>query len=73
MKYLVVYAHPNQKSFNHAIKEAVVEELSIAGKETSVRDLYALDFNPVLKGEDFIALQKGTVLDDVKEEQEYIS
>lgn len=73
MKYLIVYAHPNPKSFNHAIKEAVVEELSIAGKETSVRDLYALDFNPVLKGEDFIALQKGTVLDDVKEEQEYIS
>lgn len=73
MKYLVVYAHPNPKSFNHAIKEAVVEELSIAGKETSVRDLYALDFNPVLKGEDFIALQKGTVLDDVKEEQKYIS
>lgn len=73
MKYLVVYAHPNPKSFNHAIKEAVVEELSIAGKETSVRDLYALDFNPVLKGEDFIALKKGTVLNDVKEEQKYIS
>lgn len=72
MKCLIVYAHPNPKSFNNAVKETVVEELKRAGEEVTIRDLYALNFNPVLRGDDFGAIQKGSVLEDVKAEQEHI-
>lgn len=72
MKYLVIYAHPNPKSFNHAVKETLVEELRKAGREVSVRDLYSLNFDPLLKDADFDAIQKGAALPDVKAEQDHI-
>lgn len=72
MKYLVVYAHPNPASFNHAILETVVGELEKAGQEVVVRDLYGISFNPLLSGRDFAAMQGGSVTDDVRKEQEYI-
>jgi NAD(P)H dehydrogenase (quinone) len=72
MKYLVIYSHPNPKSFNHAVKESVVEELTKGGSEVSVRDLYSLNFEPLLKDADFGAIQKGTALPDIKAEQDYI-
>jgi NAD(P)H dehydrogenase (quinone) len=37
-----------------------------------VRDLYETGFDPVLKGPDFVAMQKGTVLEDVRAEQDHI-
>jgi NAD(P)H dehydrogenase (quinone) len=72
MKYLIIYTHPNPQSFNHAVKETIVEELQKAGRVVTVRDLYALKFNPALKREDLAALEKGTVLEDVKTEQDFI-
>jgi len=56
MKYLVIYTHPNPKSFCCAVKEAIVEELKKSGGEVSIRDLYALKFDPLLKEADFEAL-----------------
>jgi len=53
MKCLIVYTHPNPKSFNHAIKETLVKELKEKGAEVCIRDLYDLGFDPVLKGSDF--------------------
>ncbi|SHK18322.1 NAD(P)H-dependent oxidoreductase [Thermocrinis minervae] len=72
MKALVIYAHPNPKSFNHAILERVQKTLESLGVEYMVRDLYSVGFNPVLSAEDFISLQQGKVLEDVKREQDYI-
>lgn len=72
MKYLIVYSHPNPKSFNHAIKETVREELEKKGHEVRVRDLYGIGFDPVLKGRDFEALSKGEVLGDVRAEQDHL-
>ncbi|MBF0345954.1 MAG: NAD(P)H-dependent oxidoreductase [Nitrospirae bacterium] len=72
MKHLVTYTHPNPKSFNHAIKEAFVEELEGNGQEVRVRDLYEIGFYPVLTASDFEKIQNGTVLDDVKAEQDHI-
>ncbi|MBF0539553.1 MAG: NAD(P)H-dependent oxidoreductase, partial [Nitrospirae bacterium] len=37
-----------------------------------LRDLYAIGFDPVLKPADFEAIQGGSVLDDVKIEQDHI-
>lgn len=73
MKHLIVYAHPNPKSFNHAILETTVNSLESKGHEVVVRDLYALNFNPVLQGSDFEALQAGKTPVDIKQEHGYIS
>lgn len=45
MNVLIVYAHPEPKSFNGAMKDAAVETLSAAGHSVVVSDLYAMGFN----------------------------
>lgn len=72
MKYLVVYAHPNDRSFNHAIKEEIEANLKKNGKEYFTRDLYAIGFKPVLESADFIAMSKGNQLADIETEQKYV-
>jgi len=72
MKYLIVYAHPNPESFNHAILETISEELKKSNKNFVVRDLYKIHFNPVLSEEDFATFQNGAVPDDIKTEQNHI-
>ena len=51
MNILVIYAHPYNQSFNHAIKETIVESVAVGGNLVEVRDLYALNFDPVLRAE----------------------
>ena len=53
MKALVVYCHPKPTSFNHAIKELVVEKLAKKGAETRLIDLYGEGFDPALSAEDW--------------------
>ncbi|WP_416829370.1 NAD(P)H-dependent oxidoreductase [Ectobacillus polymachus] len=72
MKHLIVYAHPNPNSFNNGIKESLIKASEKNGHEVVVRDLYELNFEPVLKGSDFELFQKGQVAEDIKKEQEYI-
>lgn len=52
MNVLIVYAHPEPKSFNGALKDTAVETLSAAGHEVVVSDLYAMGFNPVAGPDD---------------------
>ena len=73
MKYLIVYAHPNPKSFNHAILETISEELKKKKKDFKVRDLYKIGFNPALSTKDLFAIQNGAVPQDIKKEQKYIN
>lgn len=72
MNATLVYAHPNPRSFNHALLEQTVGQLQAAGATTHVRDLYALGFDPLLKPTDFEAFQQGAVPDDIRAEQDYI-
>jgi NAD(P)H dehydrogenase (quinone) len=67
MKYLIIYAHPNPASFNHAIMETISEELKKSNKDFEIRDLYKVGFNPVLSTEDLAALQDGAVPHDIKQ------
>lgn len=69
MKVLVVYTHPNPKSFNHALLEEVRAGLTEAGHEVKVKDLYALGFKTSLDGEDFGQILQGKTPDDVLREQ----
>ena len=72
MKYLIVYAHPNPGSFNHAILETISDELKKKKREVKVRDLYKIGFDPVLSAKDLSAIQDCAVPSDIKREQNYI-
>lgn len=56
MKVLVVYAHPNPRSFNHAVLDAFCKGLEQAGHTHEVVDLYALGFDPRLTAAEFAQL-----------------
>ena len=53
MKILTVYAHPDPKSFCHAVLEQFMKGLKDAGHTNEVIDLYSIGFDPVLKTRDF--------------------
>jgi NAD(P)H dehydrogenase (quinone) len=55
MNVLIVYAHPEPRSFNRAMLDAAVETLGAGGHTVTVSDLYAMRFNPVAGPEDFTA------------------
>lgn len=72
MKHLIVYAHPNPGSINGYFKNTLAAHLQEQGHEVVVRDLYQLNFNPVLSLEDMAGQRKGLVADDVAQEQAFI-
>lgn len=72
MRYLLIYTHPNPRSFNAAIRQAIERRLQSEKHELVVRDLYALKFNSLLSGDDFASFQKGNVPPDILAEQEHI-
>ena len=53
MNILTIYANPSPRSFCHAILEQFTKGLKDAGHSNEVVDLYAMRFNPVLKGRDY--------------------
>jgi NAD(P)H dehydrogenase (quinone) len=65
MNVLIVFAHPEPKSFNGALFDTAVEILSAAGHTVATSDLYRMGFNPVsdrhnfstVKEADFLKLQ----------------
>lgn len=73
MKHLVLFAHPNPKSFNFSLLETIVTASESNGNEVIVRDLYGQKFNALLDAPDFESFHKGEVPDDLKVEQEFIT
>jgi NAD(P)H dehydrogenase (quinone) len=70
MRVLIVYAHPNPASFNHALLESCQQGLLATGHEVRVKDLYAEDFDPVLRASDLAVLQTGVIPKKIAHEQE---
>lgn len=54
MRVLVLYAHPNPKSYVAALHQAVLESLQAAGHAVDDCDLYAEGFDPILSCEERI-------------------
>jgi NAD(P)H dehydrogenase (quinone) len=73
MKHLIIYAHPNENSLNGHFKNILVAQFQQQKHEVEVRDLYQMNFNPVLSLEDMAGQRQGLVADDVKQEQEFIA
>lgn len=47
MKFFIVHAHAESKSFNSALTRQAKEVLEAAGHEVIISDLYAMQFDPV--------------------------
>jgi len=73
MKVLVVYAHPNPQSFNHAVLESFTQGLRSKGHGVEILDLYAQGFSPLLTAGDLASLQAGAVPADIQAEQARVS
>jgi NAD(P)H dehydrogenase (quinone) len=73
MNHLIVYAHPHPESLNHAILNTTISTLKNNGHDVFVRDLYELNFQPVLQPEDTAAMKEGHTPKDIKTEQEFIN
>jgi len=69
MKVFIVYAHPEPKSFNGALKDLAVSELTRLGHEVKVSDLYAMRFNPVAGRHDFTAPENPDCLSYMAEQR----
>ncbi len=73
MKHLIIYAHPNEGSLNHHFRQTVTESLQALNNEVIIRDLYQLNFDPILSLNDMKGQRMGQVSEDVKQEQDFIS
>ena len=69
MNVLIVYAHPESKSFNGAMRDVAIETLRRAGNEVVVSDLYAMRFNPVVALDDFVGERADPDFFSVQKEQ----
>lgn len=69
MNALIVFSHPNPKSFNAAIRDTVKSTLEAKGAQVKVKDLYAMNWNPVLSAADFTGFQSGQIPQDIAAEQ----
>lgn len=84
MRVLWVYAHPEPRSLNGALRDAGITALRDAGHEVAESDLYAMNWDPVVRAEDFAhdpavrldvleesqrALEDGSLRADIRAEQ----
>ena len=53
MKVLIIFAHPNPKSFTKAVLDNFVKGIKEAGHQYEIVDLYKIKFNPIFQDMDF--------------------
>jgi NAD(P)H dehydrogenase (quinone) len=63
-----VLGHPSTDSFNAALAEAYMATVRSNGQHATLRDLYALDFDPLLKESERTASDPTAVPDDARHE-----
>lgn len=73
MRHLIIYAHPNKNSLNGQLKETVVQQLEAQGHTVVIRDLYQMNFDPVLSLSDLIEQISGESAPAIIREQQFIS
>lgn len=62
MRYLIVFAHPEPRSLNAALKDHAVRALIEHGHDVEVSDLYAMGFKAIADADDFPARDAETRL-----------
>lgn len=72
MNVLIIYAHPNPRSFNRAILDTVETTLRERGHAIRIHDLYQMQCRAVLDGEDLLRNWRGDLPADTRREQDAI-
>ncbi len=72
LKHLVIYCHPYAASLSAAYRDEVVRLTEAAGHCAIVRDLYNINFCPVLSVEDLNLMHDGKIPEDILLEQDYV-
>lgn len=72
MNHLIIIAHPNPESFNFAIANQIQQSAAQHSTEIIIRDLYRLNFNPVLSPDDLKNSFSGNYNPDIVAEQNLI-
>lgn len=72
MKHLIIYAHPSENSFSFQLKDALKADSEKRGWKATVRDLYQMEFDPVLWPQDLENLSKGVTGEYVTTEQNLV-
>ena len=65
MNVLTVFAHPNSRSFCHAVLDRFNAGLRDAGHTNEIVDLYAIGFDPILRPRDNPSWLTETIPDDM--------
>ncbi len=73
MKQLVILCHPKNEKLNEMIWSDLLQVYNKYKLDFEVRDLYKMEFNPILSVEDITAAQQSAPLKDVRKEQELIN
>lgn len=69
LKYFIVHAHHEPASFNGAMTRRAVADLTAAGHEVKVSDLYAMGFDPVSDRRNFTTVANPAFLKQQNEER----
>ena len=62
MQALLVYAHPEPRSFNAALRDIAIQTLQDQGYGVEVTDLYAMNFDAVAGRGDFTEYKNSEIL-----------
>lgn len=71
--HVVIVAHPDPNSFNSAIAHAYCDAVHESGQQATIRDLYAMGFDPLLKNEERPDRRGTALAADVQAELEALS
>lgn len=69
---LIIFGHPDPDSFNGTILKAIENKLTEKQYQFISKNLYQLNFNPILNLDDLTRMQDSTVASDIAIEQEDI-
>lgn len=73
MKHVVILAHPNRHSLNGTLAAAYCTAVKLLGHQALLRDLYGLEFNPVLQASELPFAAKFQAGEDVIAERALIA
>jgi NAD(P)H dehydrogenase (quinone) len=69
VKFHIVHAHPEPQSFNTAMANVARKQLESSGNEVTFSDLYAMNFDPVVRATDFRVRANNNYLVYAKEQR----
>lgn len=73
MKVLIISANPAEKSYNLGITDAIQSALQLSNVEVVVRDLYRIDFDPILTQTELKASYQNQIDPTIAKEQKYLN